>query len=105
MADLVAITKPDRGIVRPLEIISSHPMATCVQFGEVLLNDHLGVQKIRNKNKEPEEFIQVVLSKWVSSVDPPPTWPALLDSMKKANMQGDSIENIRAAVLSCKVTI
>ena len=107
ISDLVAISKPDGGILRPMDIISSHPMPTCVQFAQVLLNNHLEVEKIRHMKKDPDEFIQAVLGKWVASVGPPTapcTWPALLDSMKKAGMDGVSIEKIRAAVSSaCKV--
>ena len=104
--DLVAITSPDGEILRPMEIISSHPMSTCIRFADVLLKDRLEVQKIKRMNKDPDEFIQAVLGKWVASVGPPAapcTWPALLDSMKKANMDGFFIEKIRAAVPSCKV--
>ena len=103
MADLVALTKPDGGRLRIMEIISSHSMATCVMFAEVLLNDRLVVQKFKkNSRGEVEEFIQAVLSKWISSVGGPPVecnWPNLLDCMSKAGMDEFSIHTIKEVVM------
>ena len=100
-ADLVAVTQADGTTLRIMEILSSHSMATCVQFAQVLLNAPLEVNKFKLQNKDPDEFIQAVLGRWVSSVGPPAapcTWPSLLDCMSKAGMDAFSIETIRAAV-------
>lgn len=103
MAELVAITKPDGGALHPIDIISSHAMATCVGFAQVLLNNPLAVNRLRINNRETEDFIQAVLGTWVASVGGPAvdcTWPNLLECMGKAGMSGVHIQEIRDALPS-----
>ena len=106
MADLVGFTKPDGGTLHPMEIISSHSMGTCDQFAQVLLNAPLDVNRLRSKNKETEDFIHAVLSKWVASVGGPAvecTWSNLLECMSRVGMNGVAIEEIREAIPSSGV--
>ena len=100
--DLIAITKPDGGILHIMDKISLHPMEKCVQFAHVLLNERRVVEKLENDNPKEEMFIKAVLAKWVSSVEGPATpctWQNLIDSMTKAGMDGLSIQEIREVVI------
>ena len=104
LSDLVAIDGLKVGRLRPMEIISSHSMAQCERFAQVMLNDDLAVTKLkRDSDEKPDVFIDKVLRKWVSSGKSEPavgcTWENLLECMDKASMDGLSIENIRKALL------
>ena len=82
--------------------ISSHSMAKCEQFAHVLLNDCRKVRRLKSDNMSQADFILAVLDDWVSSVEGPAvacTWPSLIECMRKADMDGKSIQEIRAVVM------
>ena len=87
-----------------MEIISSHSMAKCESFAQVMLNDNLVVAKLkRDSDGKTAVFIKEVLNEWVSSKEDQPaeecTWEILLDCMNKVNMDGLSIKKIRDVLL------
>ena len=102
MSELIHITKPDGKRLRIMNDISSHPLHKCSQFAEVLLKNHLLVQKLGRDNKSEEAFIKAVLDEWLSSVEGPAvpcTWLNLIECMKKVDMNGVFIQDIEDVLM------
>lgn len=101
-ADLISFDKKDgSGTIRIIDFICTHPLTKCEDLAHVLLRDRPKVNGILEDMKDKEPFVRRVLDKWISTANGPAvpvTWGTLVESMKGADLDGATVNEIQKNV-------